>query len=212
MPSTTSSSAPGTARAVARPPDTWTIRSAAPWMTSAGIDSPRSRGPRLPSWRIASICRITPLADTPRSKVSWARAITSSWGWGKAGDPISCHILAEAAAYASRPAPRGAISVGSSRGCCQPTERLPVVDMMLVSERTRSGRAMAMVWAIMPPIEMPTTCADSSPRWSSSPKPSSAMSASVYGGRTARPAKARTSAERRTRSSILVERPVSRLS
>jgi hypothetical protein len=56
---------------------------------------------------------------------------------------------------------------------------LPVVDIMLVSVRTRCGRAIAMVWAIMPPIETPTTCAESRPRWSSRPKASSAMSASV---------------------------------
>ena len=48
-----------------------------------------------------------------------------------------------------------------------------------VSERTRSGRRAAMVWAIMPPIETPTRWARSISRWSSRPTPSAAISASV---------------------------------
>ena len=40
MPGTSTSSAPGMARAVARPPDTWTSLSLRPWMTRAGIVQP----------------------------------------------------------------------------------------------------------------------------------------------------------------------------
>ena len=101
---------------------------------------------------------------------------------------------------------------GISRGCCQPTERFPVVDMMLVSERTRAGCSIAIVCAIMPPIEMPTTWADAIPRWSSRPKESSARSCIEYGARVRRPAKASTSIRRVTRPCAREERPTSRLS
>ena len=39
--------------------------------------------------------------------------------------------------------------------------------MMLVSDRTRAGCSIAIVCAIIPPIETPTTWAESMPRWSS---------------------------------------------
>ena len=42
-----------------------------------------------------------------------------------------------------------------------PFSRPPSLDMIETSESTRSGCSMAMVWAIMPPIEAPTTCARS---------------------------------------------------
>ena len=57
-------------------------------------------------------------------------------------------------------------------------QRCPVLDMIEASERTRSGCRAAISWAIMPPIEAPTTCARSIPSASSRPIPSSAMSAS----------------------------------
>ena len=114
--------------------------------------------------------------------------------------------------YSSRLGPRAASSAGSRVGLCQPTDRLPVVDMMLVSDRTRCGRSIAIVCAIMPPIETPTTWAVSRPRWSSRPNASAAMSPSVYGGRTRRPANARSRADRVTRPTPRDERPVSRLS
>ena len=50
--------------------------------------------------------------------------------------------------------------------------------MIETSERTRSGCSIAIVWAIIPPIEAPTTWADSIPRWSISPIVSAAMSRS----------------------------------
>ena len=115
-------------------------------------------------------------------------------------------------AYAVRPRPRRTSRTGSSRGCCQPTDRLPVDDMMLVSDRTRRGCSMAIVWAIMPPIETPATWADSRPRWSSRATASAAMSEMPYGVGTRRPLNARTSMVRVTRPLTLVERPVSRLS
>ncbi len=74
IPSMTSSSAPGMARAVARPPETCTILSAVPCTTAAGILNEARDLDRLGWFRIAAIWRSTPLADTPRSKVSSARS------------------------------------------------------------------------------------------------------------------------------------------
>ena len=50
---------------------------------------------------------------------------------------------------------------------------LPVVDMIEVSERTRCGNEIAISWAIMPPIDAPTRCADLMPSASISPMMSS---------------------------------------
>ena len=54
------------------------------------------------------------------------------------------------------------------RAWAAPTSGSPVVDMIDVSVRTRVGCSMAMVWAIIPPIDAPTTWAASMPRSSSS--------------------------------------------
>ena len=50
-----------------------------------------------------------------------------------------------------------------------------------IIDATRSGCSIAIVWAIIPPIDAPTTWARSTPRWSSRPIASAAMSDSVYG-------------------------------
>ncbi len=78
MPGISSSSEPGTAWEVARPPETCTILSAVPWMTRVGTETSRSWRDRSGWLRIASICRSTPTGLTPRSKVSSARATTAS--------------------------------------------------------------------------------------------------------------------------------------
>ena len=56
--------------------------------------------------------------------------------------------------------------------------RLPVLDMIETIERTRSGCSIAVVWAIIPPIEAPTRWAESMSRWSIRPTVSAAMSRS----------------------------------
>ena len=53
---------------------------------------------------------------------------------------------------------------------------VPVVDITDVSVSTRSGCSMATAWAIIPPSDAPTTWARSTPRWSSRPTASVAMS------------------------------------
>ena len=135
----------------------------------------------------------------------------SSWR-GKPGDPIMCHIRTLLSAYASRPGLTGRSSDGISCGCSQPTVRLPVVDMMLVIDRTRPGAPSAIVWTIMPPIDTPTRWAEVMPRWSSRPKASPARSSSEYGACRLRPAKASTSIRRVTLPRAREDRPTSRLS
>ena len=98
--------------------------------------------------------------------------------------------------YSSRPGPRACSSAGSRVGFCQPTERLPVVDMMLVSERTRCGCSMAMVCAIIPPIDTPTTCADVEPEVVEQPEGVVGHVAERVRRPDPRPANARTSAAR----------------
>ena len=97
-----------------------------------------------------------------------------------------------------------------TRGFGREALRAPVVDMIEPSDSTRSGASIASVWAIMPPIEAPTTCVRSIPRWSSRPSVSAAMSSSRYGASRRRPAKPRSRFG--TGASIWVERPASRLS
>ena len=101
---------------------------------------------------------------------------------------------------------------GINVGCSHPTDRLPVVDMMLVNERTRAGSSSAMVCTIIPPIDTPTMWAEPIPRWSSSPKASVARSCSEYGACVRRPAKASTSIRRVTLPGAREDRPTSRLS
>ena len=84
--------------------------------------------------------------------------------------------------------------------------------MMLVSERTRAGCSIAIVCAIIPPIDTPTTWARLDPEVVEQPERVAAMSVMEYGARTWAPAEARTSIPRVTRPATLVERPTSRLS
>ena len=108
--------------------------------------------------------------------------------------------------------PAEASIIGMSRGWIRPTVRRPVVDMIDVSDSTRSLWSMARVCPIMPPIETPTTWARSMPRWSSRPIASSARSSIEYGA-LPRPIAARKMSRLVTRCwRSLVERPVSRLS
>ena len=149
--------------------------SSRPWTTAAGTCRLARRAERSGWVTTAAIWRIVASTLTPRSQVSSARARAASSSWGKPGDPIIRPIRTLPSTYSSRP-PRVLSSTGISFGCCQPTVRRPVVDMMLTSERTRAGASIAIVCAIMPPIETPVTCADSQPRWSISPSASPAMS------------------------------------
>ena len=86
--------------------------------------------------------------------------------------------------------------------------------MIEVSVRTRSGCSMAMAWAIIPPIEAPTMCADG--------EPEGVEQADRVGGHVGQEVRhldrlaLRRGQERvrnsTSRPSTLVERPTSRLS
>ena len=84
--------------------------------------------------------------------------------------------------------------------------------MIEVIDSTRLGWLSAIVCTIMPPIEIPTTCAASSSRWSRRAKASSAMSCMEYGVRALSPAKDFTIIRRLIRPETREECPVSRLS
>ncbi len=87
--------------------------------------------------------------------------------------------------------------------------------MIEVSERRRSGRSIAIVCAIAPPIDAPTTWARSMPSVSSRPNPSAAISLSRYGASTGLPCSAAAIAAPMfgiPAESKLVDRPMSRLS
>ena len=139
MPSTSRSSAPGIAAAVARPPETCTILSARPCTTSVGTRRRAAAGERFSWVRTAIICRSTPLAQ---AAVEVSPASSRVRVLGVAGSPVSRSSARSRRCPRRTPRGRGLrgrSSAGISRGYCQPTERLPVVDMMLVSDRTRRG-------------------------------------------------------------------------
>ena len=56
---------------------------------------------------------------------------------------------------------------------------IELAGMSEASVRTRPGCRMAIVWAIIPPSDAPTTCAESTARASRRPMLSSAMSSKV---------------------------------
>ncbi len=64
----------------------------------------------------------------------------------------------------SRSVGRGASSTVASSGEGSPYPGSPVLDMIDVSVSTREGCSMAMVWAIMPPMDAPMRWAFSMPR------------------------------------------------
>ncbi len=73
------------------------------------------------------------------------------------------------------------VAIGRSRAVIAspvgaPTKRSPVVDMMEQAVANRAGWWITRAWVIMPPMEAPTTCARSMPRWARSAAASSAMS------------------------------------
>jgi hypothetical protein len=81
--------APGMARAVARPPEGRTSRSAVPWMTSVGAVILASAAVRSPEARIAASWRLLP-APSPvaRSKLRSMVARSVSSSRSKPGEPI----------------------------------------------------------------------------------------------------------------------------
>ena len=139
MPSMRSSSAPGIAAAVARPPETCTILSA-----EAVHDQRRHR-------QRAQLRRAVRLGEDRHhlaQRAAGGDAAVVGLGGARAGLLLAGRVARGADEppgpdARSRCRPRGPARrpsrFGSRLGCCQPTVRLPVVDMMLVSDRTRFG-------------------------------------------------------------------------
>ena len=128
---------------------------------------------------MARSCRPTPAGLRPRSKVRSARERSSASSSGKLPTRRTFQVCAKRAKYSSLVVGGGAISTAVASRVGGGTFGLPVVDMIEVSERTRCGNEIAISWAIMPPIDAPTRCADLMPSASIRPIVSSAMSRSL---------------------------------
>ena len=175
----TSRLAAGTSSAVRSPPDGLTSGSASPWITSVGTS--RVAQP------VGAVARGDDGGELARRALGMERAVVVSAGRlpGALGVEVpraADHLGGVRASARCTPRARsggGVIRAAIASGVGWPTRGSPVVDMIEVSVRTRSGCSMAIVWAIIPPIDAPTTWAVSMPRASSSPTASSAMSESV---------------------------------
>ena len=127
---------------------------------------------------IAAICRAVPSGVKLRSTESLATSRISN---SSKSDPEN--ILKRAAWRSAKvsllpPVNLRARTMTDAFG--RPTRGLPVVDMIEVSERTRLGCSIANVWAIIPPIDMPTTWARSILSASRRPTASLAISLNRY--------------------------------
>src|SRR5215217_513815 len=145
------------ARAVARPPDGRTSRSALPWMTSVGALIRRRSLTRLPADWIAASWRPEPAALAPRSKDVSASRRSSSSRRSNPGEPMIPKTFTRRSMYSSLVRGGLARKDGYRRSAGWPEKRLPVLDMIETRERTRSGHHAAISWASMPPIDAPTT-------------------------------------------------------
>src|SRR5216684_4218271 len=148
-------------------------------MTRVGALTDASRCLRLPEARMARSCRPTPAGLSPRSKVRSARARSSASSCGKLPTRRIFQVCAKRSKYSSLVAGGGAIRTAAASRVGGGSFGLPVVDMIEVSERTRWGNEIAISWAIMPPIDAPTRCADLMPSTSISPIVSLAMSSNL---------------------------------
>ena len=165
---------PGIAAAVAVPPLGRTNLSINPWMTSAGRSSLRSAGVRSGLAMMAAVWRPVPAGRNDRSTLIWERRRCSD---GSKWDPLKrANMSTERCAAVARFGVGIFASFGMIDGAIRPLLRSPVLDMIDVSDRTRCGCSIAMVCAIMPPIDIPTTCACSIPSASSRPMASLAIS------------------------------------
>ena len=178
MPGIATNSEPGIARAVATPPRKGTSGSSVPWITVVGTRSRRSCGVRSPDARTAASWRAVPAGAWLRSKVAAASSRIRGSSIGKPGEPIILKVRTKYSTKSSRRCGARRMSRLQVRSFGMPARRSPVVDMIEVSDSTRSGCSMAIVCPIMPPIDTPITWVRSIPSASSSPNVSAAMSVS----------------------------------
>ena len=154
-----------------------TSGSSVPWITVVGTRSSASRSVRSPEAMIAASWRACRRGGgSGRRWPRRSREREPRPRGSRGADPLEHphEVAHERLALGRRAAHQDAPHAQLRR----PTRRSPVVDMIDVSESTRSGRSIAIVCAIIPPIDAPTTWARSMPRWSSRPNVSVAMSPS----------------------------------
>ncbi len=133
-----------------------------------------------------------------------------AWRQGRANNTHRPHHPPNHFLARNRPRPRKQFPHRFRRSLAHP--RLsPVVAIIDVKDRPRSGCAIAIVCPIWPPIDAPTMCASAMPGNSGNPTASAAMSGNVYVTEEKCPASA---AERSAAgaSRKCVERPEPRLS
>ena len=177
IPSTTHSSAPGTASAVARPPGGVTSGSAEPWTTRVGTaTSARPVGPVRRGEDGGELAdrpvRVVAPVVVPGGPSPYLRLVEGEPGRGE--DPGHLDgLVDDGVPSLGRLHQEGAHGLGGGRPAAGPG-----VDMIDVRVRVRVGWSMANCWAIIPPMDTPSTCADPMPRASSRPAASAAMSAS----------------------------------
>ena len=175
MPSTSSSSAPGIAAAVARPPETCTIRSARPCTTSVGTRAAQAAGPVG--------------LGQDRHHLAQRAAGRDPAVEGLAGELAGALLVAGEAGRADHPPHRdAALGVGLAARLDRAQQRGQQPRVLPADRPLAGGRHDARQRAhprgprspssatIIPPIDTPTRWADAMPRWSSRPKASAARS------------------------------------
>ena len=167
------------ARAVARPASGRISGSLAPWMTVAGRRSlAQGRG------AVAGGGDRVQLAGDAGAAVG---AVVGGGGHARGSAPRPSGSRASRSSGRSSPrarSPPRARRRGGRTVSRMPSRSAPRASGCRSSTSSRPASApargwrIAIVWAIIPPIEAPTRCADSISRWSISPVVSSAMSRS----------------------------------
>jgi hypothetical protein len=130
-----------TALAVAMPPVGRTSGSASPWITRVGELSRRSPSVRSGLAMMAAVCRLVPLGRKARARL---RSALARWAASsQCGPPINLKVAIDRSTAVSRVGSGMRAIAGSSRGAMPPCLRSPVLDMIEVSDLTRSGWPMA---------------------------------------------------------------------
>ena len=184
MPGTRTVLAPGMPSAKASAWGGGKIGSASATITNVGtlmaVKAGGSLRCSLTRWWLADFAQ-----SRARAKCRWARSRAAPSSKGKLPPFMSSYTCTSASTRSSS-VPRGSFVISSERARNDASgggrSRRPgaVVDIR-VSERTRSGWIAASHWAITPPIDAPTTCADSTDRPSSTAAASSTRSTIEYG-------------------------------
>jgi hypothetical protein len=180
MPSIIRSLAPGIEAAVSLPPSGRTSGSTVPWITSVGAFTARSRSLRLPEARIARSCRPTPAGIEPALEGAFGARAVERLVLGKLPTRRIFQVWREAleifllGGRRRRHQHRGGLA-GRRRHFRIAGGRHDRGQRAHPLRETRSR----LSWAIMPPIDAPTRCADLMPSASISPTVSLAMSISL---------------------------------